>query len=49
MTGKMNLALGINFDLLKTNLSATYEKSGEGSKILLLPTKVTSPNSVSLG
>ncbi len=49
MTEKMNLALGINFDLLKTNLSATYEKSGEGSKILLLPTKVTSPNSVTLG
>lgn len=48
MTESMNLALGVNFDLLKTNLSAMFEKDDKGSKILLLPTKVDSPNPVTL-
>jgi hypothetical protein len=48
-TKAMNLAVGINFDLLKTNLSAMYEKGENGSKILLLPTKVDSTSTVSLG
>lgn len=49
MTESMNLALGVNFDLLDTNLSAMFEKDDKGSKILLLPTKVDSPNPVKLG
>lgn len=49
MTESMNLALGVNFNLLDTNLSAMFEKDDEGSKILLLPTKVDSPNPVKLG
>ncbi len=48
MTQNMNIALGANFDLLKTNLSAMFEKDDKGSKILLLPTKINSPNSVTL-
>lgn len=48
MTKSLNFALGINFDLLKTNLAAMYEKNEEGSKILLLPTTVNSPTSVTL-
>lgn len=48
-TKAMNLAVGVNFDLLKTNLSAMYEKDESGSKILLLPTKVDSPKTVSFG
>lgn len=48
MTKNLNFALGINFDLLKTNLAAMYEKNEEGSKILLLPTTVNSPTSVTL-
>lgn len=49
MAKEMNLALGVNFDLLKTNLSAIYEKSDEGNKVLLFPTKVDSPNPVTFG
>ncbi len=49
MTKDMNLALGINFDLLKTNLAAVLEKDEKGSKILLVPTKVDSPTPVTLG
>lgn len=49
MTKDMNLAIGINFDLLKTNLSAIYEKDDKGSKILLCPTKIDSPNTVTFG
>lgn len=49
MTQSMNLALGANFDLLKTNLSAMFEKDETGSKILLLPTKIDSPTPVTLG
>lgn len=49
MTQNMNLALGANFDLLKTNLSAVFEKDNKGSKILLLPTKINSPTAVTLG
>lgn len=49
MTESMNLALGVNFNLLDTNLSAMFEKDDKGSKILLLPTKVDSPNPVKLG
>lgn len=49
MTQNMNLALGANFDLLKTNLSAMFEKDDNGSKILLLPTKIDSPTPVTLG
>ena len=49
MTQSMNLALGANFDLLKTNLSAMFEKDEKGSKILLIPTKINSPVSVTLG
>lgn len=32
MTQNMNLALGMNFDLFKTNLAAMYEKDNNGSK-----------------
>lgn len=35
MTESMNLALGANFDLLKTNLAAIFEKDEKGSKTLL--------------
>lgn len=49
MTQNMNLALGANFDLLKTNLSAVFEKDADGSKILLAPTKIDSPTPVTLG
>lgn len=49
MTQNMNLALGANFDLLKTNLAAVFEKDEKGSKILLIPTKVNSPTPVTLG
>jgi hypothetical protein len=48
MEKKMNLAVGLNFDLLKTNLAAMFENDESGSKILLLPTKVDSPSTVSL-
>lgn len=30
MAQEMNLALGANFDLLKTNLAAIYEKDDKG-------------------
>lgn len=46
MTQGMNLAVGANFDLLKTNLAAVIEKDQNGMKILLTPTKVESPVSV---
>lgn len=49
MTQSMNLALGVNFDLLKTNLAAVFEKDEKGSKILLAPTKIDSPTPVTLG
>ena len=49
MTQNMNLALGANFDLLKTNLAAVFEKDDKGSKILLVPTKIDSPTPVTLG
>lgn len=49
MTENMNLALGANVELLKTPLSVMLEKSGNGFKILLLPTKLDSPHSVTLG
>lgn len=49
MTQSMNLALGANFDLLKTNLAAVFEKDDNGSKILLVPTKIDSPTPVTLG
>lgn len=49
MTESMNLALGANFDLLKTNLAAVFEKDEKGSKILLTPTKIDSPTPVTLG
>lgn len=49
MTENMNLALGANLELLKTPLSVMLEKSGNGYKILLLPTKLDSPHSVTLG
>lgn len=45
----MNLAVGVNFDLLKTNLSAMYEKTDKGSRILLMPTTVTAPKTVTMG
>lgn len=48
MTENMNLALGANFDLLKTNLAAMFEKDETGSKILLVPTKIDSPTPVTL-
>lgn len=49
MTESMNLALGANFDLLKTNLAAIFEKDEKGSKTLLTPTKIDSPTPVTLG
>lgn len=48
MAKDMNLALGANVELLKTPLSVMYEKSGKNHKILLLPTKLDSPHSVTL-
>jgi hypothetical protein len=45
-----NVGLVLNFDLLKTNLNAAYEKNGEKYKILLLPSDITEESSgVSLG
>lgn len=49
MTQNMNLALGANFDLLKTNLAAMFEKDEKGTKMLLIPTKIDSPVPVTLG
>ena len=49
MTEKANFATGANFSLLKVNFQAMYEKSEDGSKVLLLPTKTENPPSVSLG
>jgi hypothetical protein len=48
MTQKMNLALGVNFDLLGTNLAGIYQKNGNTSEILLMPTVVNSSNAISL-
>lgn len=48
MTQSMNLALGVNFDLLKANLAAVFEKDEKGSRILLAPTKTDSPTPVTL-
>lgn len=48
MAEEMKLVLGLNFNLLKTNLTAMYEKNENGSRILLLPTKVNSPTPVTL-
>ena len=49
MSEKANFATGANFSLLKVNFQAMYEKSEDGSKVLLLPTKTENPPSVSLG
>lgn len=49
MTQSMNLALGANFELLKTPLAAVFEKDEQGSRVLLAPTKVENPSSVQLG
>lgn len=49
MANDMNLAVGVNFDLLQTNLSAMYEKTDKGSRILLMPTTVTAPKTVTMG
>jgi Sec-independent protein translocase protein TatA len=49
MAKEMSLAVGVNFELLKTELAAMYEKGKSESQILLLPTKVDSPATVSLG
>ena len=48
MGKEMNFAFGVNFDLLKTKLSAIYEKDDMGSRVLLLPTKLDSSETVSL-
>lgn len=48
MTQSMNLALGANFELLKTNLTGVFEKDDKGSRVLLAPTKVDNPTSVTL-
>lgn len=48
MTQSMNVALGANFELLKTNLTAVFEKDEQGSRVLLAPTKVENPTSVQL-
>lgn len=48
MTQSMNLALGANFNLLKTNLAAMFEKDETSNKILLVPTKINSPTPVTL-
>lgn len=48
MMKNMSLALGANFDLLKTNLAAVFEKDEKGSKMLLVPTKIDSPTPVTL-
>lgn len=49
MLEKTNFATGLNFDLLKVNFQAMVEKSENGTKVLLLPTKTENPPSVSLG
>ena len=49
MTQNMNLVFGVNFDLLKTNLTAIYEKTDQKSALLVMPTTVNSPNTVKLG
>ncbi len=49
MTQNMNLVLGVNFDLLKTNLAAIYEKTDQKSALLVMPITVNSPNTVKLG
>lgn len=48
MTQKMNLALGVNFDLLGTNLAGIYQKTENSSELLLMPTIVNSSNAISL-
>ena len=49
MTEKANFATGANFSLLKVNFQAMYEKSEDGSKVLLRPSKTENPPSVALG
>lgn len=48
---KMSMALKVDFELLKTNLNAIYEKDGEKneSTILVIPTKTENPESVKIG
>ncbi len=45
---EMNLQLGVQFQLLKTDLVAIYEKNGTKSAFLLSPTDIKERNAVSL-
>jgi len=45
----MSLQLGVQFQLLKTNLVAVYEKKGEESAFLLAPTSPDEVGSATLG
>jgi hypothetical protein len=44
-----NCMVGLNFELLHTELNAVYSKDEKGYKVLLAPTDVEAQNSVSLG
>ncbi|MEH3114794.1 hypothetical protein [Pedobacter terrae] len=45
----MSLQLGVQFQLLKTNLIAVYEKKGQASSFLLVPTNLDEVGSATLG
>lgn len=45
----MNLQLGVQFQLLKTKLVAVYEKAGNDSSFLLMPTNLEEVGSATLG
>jgi hypothetical protein len=49
MMADFNCMVGLNFELLKTELNAIYSKGDKGYKVLLAPTDVEAQNSVSLG
>ncbi|WP_431294322.1 hypothetical protein [Pedobacter sp. P26] len=45
---EMSLQLGVQFQLLKTNLVAVYEKNGNDSSFLLVPAKLDDVGSTTL-
>lgn len=48
MADTMNMQLGAQFQLLKTNLVAVYEKEGETNRFLLAPMDIKEVNKVTL-
>ena len=46
--GNLNLMLGAKFELLGTNLSASYKKEGENYEILVAPNTLEKNNGISI-